>query len=114
VYLHWGTTDASELCAQFHPTESLYIDPVHGEFKGRDAIAAWLPQHIAGLKDIVREAVGPALNNGSTAVQEWQHVLVQPNGERIFLTRGTSVRRNDGQFITYAADYYDAASLPSA
>jgi hypothetical protein len=66
------------------------------------------------LKGVVREAVGPALNNGSTTVQEWQHILVQPNGERTFLTRGTSVQRSDGQCITYAADYYDAASLPSA
>jgi hypothetical protein len=112
--LHWGATDINELCNQFHPTESLYIDPVHGEFRGRDAISAWLTQHIAALKGVVREAVGPALNNGSTTVQEWQHIIVQPSGERTFLTRGTSVRHSDGQFITYAADYYDAASLPGA
>ena len=111
---HIGTTNVDQLAAQFHPTESVYIDPVHGEFHGRDAIAAWLSNHLAGMENVVREAVGPALTNGATSVQEWQHVLVQPNGERIFLTRGTSVRRNDGQFITYAADYYDAASLPSA
>jgi hypothetical protein len=109
-----GMTDVSKLCTQFHPTESVYIDPVHGEFHGRDAIAAWLSQHLAGMENVVREAVGPALTNGTTSVQEWQHILVQPNGERTFLTRGTSVQRTDGQFITYAADYYDAASLPSA
>ena len=111
---HIGTTNVDQLAAQFHPTDSVYIDPVHGEFHGRDAIAAWLSNHLAGMENVVREAVGPALTNGATSVQEWQHVLGQPNGERIFLTRGTSVRRNDGQFITYAADYYDAASLPSA
>jgi len=109
-----GMTDVSKLCTQFHPTESVYIDPVHGEFHGRDAIAAWLFTHLAGMENVVREAVGPALTNGTTSVQEWQHILVQPNGERTFLTRGTSVQRTDGQFITYAADYYDAASLLSA
>ena len=109
-----GMTDVSKLCTQFHPTESVYIDPVHGEFHGRDAIAAWLSTHLAGMENVVREAVGPALTNGTTSVQEWQHILVQPNGERTFLTRGTSVQRTDGQFITYAADYYDAASLLSA
>jgi len=66
------------------------------------------------MENVVREAVGPALTNGITSVQEWQHILVQPNGERTFLTRGTSVQRTDGQFITYAADYYDAASLLNA
>ncbi|NDG66399.1 MAG: hypothetical protein EBY23_05690 [Actinobacteria bacterium] len=109
-----GMTDVSKLCTQFHPTESVYFDPVHGEFHGRDAIAAWLSTHLAGMENVVREAVGPALTNGATSVQEWQHILVQPNGERTFLTRGTSVQRTDGQFITYAADYYDAASLLSA
>ena len=109
-----GMTDVSKLCTQFHPTESVYFDPVHGEFHGRDAIAAWLSTHLAGMENVVREAVGPALTNGTTSVQEWQHILVQPNGERTFLTRGTSVQRTDGQFITYAADYYDAASLLSA
>ena len=109
-----GMTDVNKLCTQFHPTESVYIDPVHGEFHGRDAITAWLSSHLAGMENVVREAVGPALTNGATSVQEWQHVLVQPNGDRTFLTRGTSVQRSDGQFITYAADYYDAASLPSA
>ena len=109
-----GTTNVDQLAAQFHPTESVYIDPVHGEFHGRDAIAAWLSNHLAGMENVVREAVGPALTNGANSVQEWQHILVQPNGERTFLTRGTSVQRSDGQFITYAADYYDAASLPSA
>jgi hypothetical protein len=109
-----GMTDVSKLCTQFHPTESVYIDPVDGEFHGRDAIAAWLSTHLAGMENVVREAVGPALTNGATSVQEWQHILVQPNGERTFLTRGTSVQRTDGQLIIYAADYYDAASLLSA
>ena len=39
-------------------------------------------------------------------------MAVQPDGSRVFMTRGTSVRRRDADgLVVYAADYFDTASL---
>jgi len=95
----------------FHPTDSVYHDPIFGEIQGRDAIGAWLSDMRDKVGNVVFEPLGPRLDDGSTSVQEWQQMAVQPDGSRVFMTRGTSVRRRtDGQ-IMYAADYFDTASL---
>jgi hypothetical protein len=44
-------------------------------------------------------------------VQEWQQMAALPDGTRVFIARGTSVRRSHEGQIVYAADYYDTASL---
>ena len=38
-------------------------------------------------------------------------MAVRPDGSRVFLTRGTSVRRRRDGLVVEAADYYDTASL---
>ena len=58
------------------------------------------------------EPLGPPLDDGTTSVQEWQQMAIQPDGRRVFMSRGTSVRRRDAVgLVTYAADYFDTASL---
>ena len=103
--------DFGALADAFHPTDSVYHDPIFGEIHGRDAIGAWLSDMGDKVGKTVFEPLGPRLDDGSTSVQEWQQMAIQPDGSRVFMARGTSVRRRaDGQ-IVYAADYYDTASL---
>lgn len=97
---------------QFHPTDSVYHDPIFGEIRGRAAIRSWLTDIMGKVGNIVFEPLGPQLDDGTTSVQEWQQMAIQPDDSRVFMTRGTSVRRRgaDG-LIVYAADYFDTASL---
>jgi hypothetical protein len=85
----------------FHPTDSLYIDPLVGELTGQDAIRVGLSGRTPRLGGIGVEPIGPLLFDGTTAVQEW----VQGS------LRGTSVRRFADGWVTYAADYFDTAAL---
>ena len=98
-------------CEQFHPTDSVYIDPIFGEFHGREEIKSWIMDIMLRVGRIEFVPVGPELNNGKTYLQEWVQVAVTSTGERVPMTRGTSVRRyKDGSTI-YAADYFDTATL---
>ena len=78
---------------------------------GRDAIGAWLADLGPKRGNVVFEPLGPRLGDGTTSVQEWQQMAVQPDQRRVFMTRGTSVRRRQDGHIVYAADYYDTAPL---
>ncbi len=93
--------DAERNASLFHPTQSLYVDPLLGELSGQDAIRAGLRGAAPKLGGVGVEPVGPLLFDGSTAVQEW----VQGS------LRGTSVRRFADGWVTYAADYFDTAAL---
>jgi hypothetical protein len=102
-------TDYAELAESFHETDSVYIDPIFGEIRGRVAIRAWLTDVMPKIGNVVFEPLGPFLDNGDVSVREWQQMALLPDGSRTFMTRGTSVRRRrDGQ-IVYAADYFDTA-----
>jgi hypothetical protein len=104
--------DFSADADEFHPTDSVYHDPIFGEIRGREAIRTWLVDIMGKVGNMVFEPLGPMLDDGTTSVQEWQQMAVQPDGRRVFMTRGTSVRRRgpDG-LLAYAADYFDTASL---
>jgi hypothetical protein len=104
--LDWAAT-----ADEFHPTEAVYLDPIFGEVRGRDAIRAWLADIMPKAGNVVFEPLGPMLDDGATTVQEWQQMAVQPDGSRVFMTRGTSVRRRRDGLVVYAADYFDTASL---
>jgi hypothetical protein len=97
---------------EFHPIDSVYHDPIFGEIRGREAIRTWLTDIMGKVGNLAFEPLGPMLDDGMTSVQEWQQMAIQPDGSRVFMARGTSVRRRgpDG-LITYAADYFDTASL---
>ena len=103
--------DYGAVADEFHPTDSVYHDPVFGEIRGREAIKSWLTDVMSKVGDVVFEPLGPFLDDGTTSVQEWQQMAIQPDGGRVFMARGTSVRRRDDGFVVYAADYYDTASL---
>ncbi len=95
------------IATPFHPTESVYLDPVAGELRGQAAIASWLAEATAGTasQEGTFEPLGPLLSNGTTSVQEWKQMVAGTNTTR----RGTSVRRFSDGFVVYAADYYDSA-----
>jgi hypothetical protein len=107
-----SSVDFSADADEFHPTDSVYHDPIFGEIRGREAIRSWMTDIMGKAGNLAFEPLGPALDNGTTWVQEWQQMAIQPDGSRVFMTRGTSVRRRDadGLFV-YASDYFDTASL---
>ena len=105
------SVDFEALAETFHPTDSVYHDALVGELHGRDAIGAWLSDIGPRRGGLVFEPLGARLDDGTTSVQEWQQMAVQPDGSRVFMTRGTSVRRRHEGLVVYAADYYDTASL---
>jgi hypothetical protein len=101
----------AKMCANFHPTESVYHDPLFGEFRGRESITAWLTDVMPKVGRIAFDPIGPILDDSTTHLQEWVQVAVVSESERVPMARGTSVRRRvDGQ-VEYAADYFDTASL---
>lgn len=107
-----AAVDFGEEAEQFHSTDSVYHDPIFGEIRGRNAIRTWLTDIMGKVGNLVFEPLGPLLDDGATSVQEWQQMAIQPDDSRVFMTRGTSVRRRgaDGLVID-AADYFDTASL---
>lgn len=107
-----SSVDFSADADEFHPTDSVYHDPIFGEIRGREAIRVWLVDIMGKVGNIVFEPLGPQLDDGTISVQEWQQMAIQPDGSRVFMTRGTSVRRRDADgLVVYAADYFDTASL---
>ena len=98
-------------CDQFHPTDSIYLDPIFGEFRGRETIRAWMVDIMGKVGDIEFVPVGPQLSDGSTYVQEWVQMAVLPDERRVPMTRGTSVRRYRNGHTVHAADYFDTATI---
>jgi len=99
---------------EFHETDSEYHDPLFGIIRGRAAIKEWMTDVMSKVGNLVYEPLGPKLDDGTTTVEEWQQMAVQPDGSRVFMVRGTSVRRRTDGLITYACDYFDTASLMDA
>jgi len=97
-----------------HPTESVYIDPIFGEFRGQTAIRSWLNDVMSKVGNLAFEPVGPVLFDGTASVQEWKQMAVLPDGQRVMMMRGTSVRRFVDGWLVYAADYFDTAPLSDA
>lgn len=99
-----------EIEQHFHPTDSVYIDPIAGELHGQPAITGWLADMAARTAHDVFEPLGPLLSDGATTVQEWK-VMVPGAGGTDTTLRGTSVRRFADGCVMYAADYYDTAAF---
>ena len=104
-------SDFSVMSDLFHPTDSIYIDPLFGEFHGQSAIRIWITDIMSKVGDLAFEPLGPVLFDGTTSVQEWKQMAVLPDGSRVMMLRGTSVRRFADGWLTYAADYFDTAPL---
>ncbi len=114
--VEWTTADGASLddprrsADPFHPTDSVFFDPIAGELHGEAEIGRWLAAVAQDSADAVFEPIGPLLSDGRTAVQEWKRTM--PTSERGDVLRGTSVRRVVDGLTVYAADYYDTA-LPA-
>ena len=109
-----ASADSHAVSDLFHPTESVYIDPLFGEFHGQAAIRGWLTDVMAKVGNLEFELLGPLLFDGSTSVQEWKQMAVLPNGGKVMMARGTSVRRFADGWVVYAADYFDTAPFADA
>ncbi len=110
--VEWTTDDGTlddprRSAGPFHPTDSIYIDPVAGELHGEEAITRWLAEVALDSAGAVFEPIGPLLSDGVTSVQEWTRTM--PGDEPGHVLRGTSVRRVVDGLTVYAADYYDTA-----
>ncbi len=111
---HDTATDFDLFSDMCHPTDSVYIDPLFGEFRGQAAIRTWITDVMAKVGDFAHEALGPLLFDGTTSVQEWKQMAIQPDGTRVMVMRGTSVRKFADGWLVYAADYFDTAPLGDA
>jgi limonene-1,2-epoxide hydrolase len=117
-------------CDHLHPTDSVYIDPIFGTFRGRDAIRAWLVPVMKKVGDVSFDATEPAffaagsgaesetahLGHGAldSSYDEWMMTLHLPDGSAIPVVRGCSVRKFRDGMIVYACDYFDTHPLRSA
>ncbi len=106
-----GGTDFQRMSDLLHPTESVHIDSLFGEFRGQSAIRNWITDVMPKVGKLAFEPLGPVLFDGSTSVQEWKQLAVLPDGSRVMMVRGTSVRRFSAGWLVYAADYFDTAPL---
>ncbi|NJN50828.1 MAG: hypothetical protein HC809_02625 [Gammaproteobacteria bacterium] len=104
-------SDVRLIADLMHPTESEYHDPIFASLKGQRAIRAWYIDIMTKTGNIVFESLSPPLFNGATSFQEFRQMAVLPDGERLFMVRGASVRRYADGFIVYAQDYFDTAPL---
>lgn len=95
----------------FHPTDSVYVDPLFGEFHGQAAIRAWLTDIMPRAGALAFEPLGKPLFDGTTSVLEWKQMAIASDGTRTMMLRGTSVRRYAAGWVVYAADYFDTAPL---
>jgi len=92
-----------------HPTASIYVDPIFGEIRGQAAIRAWLADIMGKVGNIEFELLQKPVFDGDMSYSEWRQVAVLPNGDRVVMTRGSSIRRYKDGWIIYAADYFDTA-----
>ena len=103
--------DFDIICDLMHPTASLYVDPIFGHFRGQAVIRQWLTDIMGKVGKATYLPLGTALLSGGISFQEWQQVAPLPDGREIPMTRGASVRRFEGGWMTYAADYFDTAPM---
>lgn len=105
--------DVDAITSLMHP-DAIYLDPLFGDFSGREEIRSWLTDVMAKIGTVRFDEVGPCLFNGACSVQEWVQVAVAADGTTHPMMRGTSVRRYADGWITYCADYFDTAVLADA
>lgn len=108
------TRDYDAFCDLLHPTDSAYLDPLFGEYRGQQAIRDWLVpimQRAGAVR--FREIAEPVLAD-DTSLAEWEWVFDLPDGGERVINRGCSVRRYRDGWIVWAADYFDTHPLRSA
>ena len=103
--------DFNLVADMMHPTDSVYIDPIFGRFEGQDSIRAWYTDIMGKVGNIQFEPIAKPVWNGETSLQMWRQMAVLPDGSKVEMTWGFSVRTFKDGWITYAADYFDTAPL---
>ncbi|MEE8306779.1 MAG: nuclear transport factor 2 family protein [Gammaproteobacteria bacterium] len=107
-----GATLNYDLLADImHPTEAVYIDPLFGRFEGQAAIRSWFDDVIPQVGNIVFETIAKPIWNGETSLHMFRQMAVQPDGTRVEMFWGFSVRRFKDGWLVYAADYYDTTKM---
>jgi len=94
-----------------HPTDSVYVDPIFGKFRGQKEIRAWLTDIMGKVGNIVFEPIAQPLWDGEVSLQMWRQMAVLPEGEKVEMVWGASVRRLEDGWIVWAADYFDTAGM---
>lgn len=94
-----------------HPTDSEYHDPIFGVISGQDNIRAWMIDIMGKAGNVMFEPLGPPLFDGETSFEETRQMAIQPNGEKVFMVRGASIRRYLNGYAVYAQDYFDVAPM---
>jgi hypothetical protein len=103
--------DFNLVADMMHPTDSVYIDPIFGRFEGQADIRAWYTDIMGKVGNIAFEPIAKTVWNGETSLQMWRQMAVLPDGEKVEMTWGFSVRKFKDGWIVYAADYFDTFSL---
>jgi len=93
------------------PTGAVYVDSLFGRFEGQAAIRSWLSDILPKMGNIGFEPIAKPLWDGNTAVQLWKQMALLPDGSKVEMTWGASVRRFKDGWLVYAADYFDAFSM---
>ena len=106
-----ASMDFELMADMMHPTESVYIDPIFGNFKGQDAIREWYTDIMGKMGNIVFEPIAQRVWNGETSLQMFRQMAVQPDGSKTEVTWGFAVRKYKDGWLVYAADYYDVTPL---
>ena len=94
-----------------HPTDMAYVDPIFGTARGQADVREWLVDIMGKTGNIAFAPIGPILFDGTQSVQEFKQMAVTPEGERVLMLRGASIRRFKDGWLVYAADYFDTAPL---
>jgi hypothetical protein len=106
-----ASMDFELMADMMHPTDAVYIDPIFGNFKGQDAIREWYTDIMGKMGNIVFEPIAQPVWDGENSLQMWRQMAVQPNGSKVEMTWGYSVRKFKDGWLTYAADYFDTFPL---
>ena len=106
-----ASKDFELMADMMHPTDAVYIDPIFGNFKGQDAIREWYTDIMGKMGNIVFEPIAQPVWDGENSLQMWRQMAVQPDGSKVEMTWGYSVRKFKDGWLTYAADYFDTFPL---
>jgi len=108
------TRDYDAFCDLLHPTDSVYLDPLFGEYRGQRAIREWLVPIMAKAGAVRFVELYEPVLCGDRSFVEWQWVFSMPDGSDRIVNRGCSVRSYADGWIVHAADYFDTHPLRSA
>jgi hypothetical protein len=108
------TRDYEAFCELLHPDDSVYLDPLFGEYRGRQAIRDWLVPVMAKAGAVQFEELYPPVLAGDRSFVEWIWKFTLPDGSEKVVNRGCSVRQYADGWLVHAADYFDTHPLRSA